>query len=483
MLRICQIVVEAPSSGAVRSSRTVFDWGRGFDNLSKNPSKISAFHHSRPDEISKLSLELFERPRVLEILAAAFQQGLTRDTIWDLRGIREPELSCYVAAARVYKRGVSIQKSSVSPIEFSSATLTSNPYKIDILSQINDCFDSLQERDVLVVDNNILASLPVALKSKSIALDFSEANKNIEMLAAVTAMLRNHRDKLATSQFTVFIAGGGVAGDLVGMASGLLGIRAHYVPTTLLSMADSSVGGKVGVNFEPWGKNQVGMFCNPQAVSICLDWLKTLPLAELRGGLVECLKHALLIGDMRLWHTLYNCSEVGFSGLSADIMAKVIQVKVDVVSRDPLEMGERVILNFGHTFGHVVEALALKAKKKILHGECVAVGMIHALRLSKKYFSMNTDPLIKNLVDGGFLPSQKRILDILGLASQFEKRRDEIQGLMLADKKLNSDNLVRLILLKEPGQIARDAQGAWSVPFTWDDAWRDICETVQALIK
>ena len=481
MSRMYQINVEAPPSGAVRSSRTVFDWGRGFEYLAENPHKISAFNHNGADGLSKLSLDLFQRPRVLEILAAAFRRGLTRDTIWDLSGICEQELGCYAAAARVYKRGVLIRNLNVSPNEFPATSVASNSYKIEILSQVNECFESLEERDVLVVDSNIVANLPLALQPRAIAVEFSEANKNIETLATLTVMLRNQLDRLATSERKVFIVGGGVAGDLVGMASGLLGIRAHYVPTTLLSMADSSVGGKVGVNFDPWGKNQVGMFCNPQAVSICVNWLKTLPQSELRGGLVECLKHALLVGDMQLWEALYNCSESGLYGLSSDILAKVIQVKVDVVSRDPLEMGERAILNFGHTFGHVVEALALKEKKKILHGECVAVGMIHALRLSKKYFSMHTDPFMKNLVDGGFLPSQKRLWEILGTGSEFGKRREEIQGLMLADKKLNSDNLVRMVLLKSPGQMARDPHGGWSIPFAWDAAWFDLCETVLSL--
>lgn len=483
MSRICQIPVEASAPSLVRSSGPVFDWGRGVDDLQEKSLEIPGFYRVGSEAGLRLSLDVFERPRVLWILAAAFRKGLTRDTVWDLGGIGEEDLACYLAAARVYKRGVLTKNVPASQGGLTANASNLGAYKIEIYERLEECFQTISEHDIIISDINLLANLPIRVRSQALAWEFSEPKKNIESLAHLTMMLRKHRDIAATSQFTVFIVGGGVAGDLVGLAAGLLGLQAHYIPTTLLSMADSSVGGKVGVNFDPWGKNQVGMFSNPKAVSICQHWLKTLPEDELKGGLVECLKHALLLGDMTLWHALEACSASGPSALSADVLAKVIQVKVSVVSRDPLEMGERAILNFGHTFGHVIETLALRANKRFLHGECVAVGMIHALRLSKKYFAMESDPFLKSLVNGGLVPDQSRLSDILGESSGIDKLRGEIAGLLLADKKLTSDHLVRLVLLKSPGQIARDENGSWTIPFTWDDAWHDIRETVQALLK
>jgi 3-dehydroquinate synthase len=239
-------------------------------------------------------------------------------------------------------------------------------------------------------------------------------------------------------------------------------------------MVDSSVGAKVGINFEPYGKNQIGLFHNPIGVSVCSDWLKTLPAEEFRAGISEGLKHALLAGDLALWNQLIDCVKWDVRSLPADLLAKIIQVKVDVVTRDPWELGERAILNFGHTLGHAIESMALKKRINILHGECVAFGMLHALRLSKKYFSMQADSFIEGILRSGILPSKEKLSAILGPTPELENNRQDILNLLLADKKSKADNLVRFVLLKAPGVVARGTDGSWTIPFKPVDVWIDM---------
>jgi len=334
---------------------------------------------------------------------------------------------------------------------------------------------------LIIVDQSVSKIFAHKIPRHAAVLEFSEVNKNIQNLASLVSRLRAHRNSTGVRDFTVYVVGGGVVGDLVGMAAGLQGLKTHYVPTTLLAMVDSSVGGKVGVNFEPWGKNQIGLFHNPAAVSVCLEWLKTLPREEFKSGLAEALKHALLSGDLKLWATLLECTKTDVPNVSAETLAKVVQVKVDIVARDPLEMGERAVLNFGHTLGHVIESMALKKGLRMPHGQCVAVGMLHALRLSKKYFGMHADEFIDGLLQSGILPGKELLIGLLGVSSNFEKMRDEITGLLLADKKSKSDSSIRFVLLKAPGEIARVPNDAWSVACKPDDAWEDICQTFMFL--
>ncbi len=452
-----QIIINTPLEALEEPSREAFCW-------SGDDSK-------RNDSTGQLSSEIFQNGNVLSILARAFFHGLTRDVIWNLDGIVQDDIDAYIKAARIYKRGVAVSRNGV--IEHHGRSRATS-YVIDFSVSIKDCFKTLSKNDLIIVDQNVSQQIPRDLLSKVVTYKFSESSKNLQTLAQVIVKLREHVTAMKTSDFVVSVVGGGVAGDVVGMAAGLLGLKTHYVPTTLLAMVDSSVGGKVGVNFEPWGKNQIGLFHNPIGVSICTEWLKTLPAAEFRAGIAEGLKHAMLTGDLGLWRDLLDCAKRGVRDLSAEMLAKVIQVKVDVVSRDPLESGERAILNFGHTWGHVIESMALKKGVSVLHGECVAAGMVHALRLSKKYFAMPADSFIEELLRSGVLPSKKKLLAILGSTSELEKNRAEILDLLLADKKSKADHLVRFVLLKAPGVVARGTDGSFTIPFKPEDAWKDF---------
>jgi len=182
---------------------------------------------------------------------------------------------------------------------------------------------------------------------------------------------------------TIFALGGGVIGDLAGFvaATFMRGIDFVQLPTSLVAQVDASVGGKVAVNL-PAGKNLVGAFHQPQAVIIDTQCLQTLPERQLRCGLAEVIKHAAL-ADAELFAYLENNMARIWAGdpiVLKYLLARNCQIKAEVVSRDPHEHGERVILNYGHTVGHALERSA--SEWDLAHGEAVALGMIAESRLA-----------------------------------------------------------------------------------------------------
>jgi 3-dehydroquinate synthase len=179
--------------------------------------------------------------------------------------------------------------------------------------------------------------------------------------------------------------GGGVTGDVGGFVSAIFmrGIDYVQVPTTLLSQVDSSVGGKTGVNLQT-GKNLVGCFHPPQEVIADIEVLSTLPQRELRAGIYESIK-AGLIRDAALFRFIEANREAIDTGdpvALEKMVAASIRIKAEVVSEDEREMGVRMLLNFGHTLGHAIEAVT--RYRALLHGEAIAWGMIAALHISRQ---------------------------------------------------------------------------------------------------
>lgn len=174
--------------------------------------------------------------------------------------------------------------------------------------------------------------------------------------------------------------GGGVISDMGGFCASTFkrGISFINVPTTLLSMVDASIGGKLGVDFNEL-KNHIGLFGNPEAVIVSPDFLKTLPSRQLKSGFAEVLKHAL-IADKKYWEMV---KQVDLEHANwHKIIAHSIAIKTSVVDDDPYENGKRKILNFGHSFGHAIETSFLKNAQPLLHGEAIAIGMILEAHLS-----------------------------------------------------------------------------------------------------
>ncbi len=205
-----------------------------------------------------------------------------------------------------------------------------------------------------------------------------EANKHLDTVRGLYDVLLDER---LERKAPVVALGGGVAGDTVGFvaATYLRGVPFVQVPTTLLAMVDSSVGGKTGVNV-PQGKNLVGAFHQPSVVVADTDVLATLSDRELRCGLAECVKHAV-IRDA----SLLDFIESNAAGLLArepellvELVRRNVEIKAAVVALDEREAGVRAHLNFGHTFGHAIEVTT--GYGVLLHGEAVALGMCAAAR-------------------------------------------------------------------------------------------------------
>ncbi len=191
-------------------------------------------------------------------------------------------------------------------------------------------------------------------------------------------------DMKTDRQALVLNLGGGVIGDMGGFCAATYkrGISFLQIPTTLLAQVDASVGGKLGIDFGDL-KNSVGVFGRPEAVIIDPAFLGTLPGRELRAGMAEVFKHAL-IADWEQWQEL-----AALDGLEEVVdwqrlITRSVQIKRDIVAQDPFESGLRKALNFGHTIGHAIEAQALKAPSPLLHGEAVGIGMIVEAYLSQR---------------------------------------------------------------------------------------------------
>ncbi|MCD7100031.1 3-dehydroquinate synthase [Stenotrophomonas sp. MMGLT7] len=223
------------------------------------------------------------------------------------------------------------------------------------------------------------------LRIRELVIPAGEASKTLDSFARAIDTLAGLG---ASRDACVFALGGGVVGDLAGFAAAcwMRGIDCVQLPTTLLAMVDSSVGGKTAVDI-PQGKNLVGAFHPPRAVIADTSALRTLPPRELRAGLAETIKYGA-IRDPLFFQWLAAEREALLAGDDAALaqaIARSCEHKAEIVARDPLEKGERALLNFGHTFGHAIETeqgYGAPGNDNLNHGEAVAVGMVLAARLS-----------------------------------------------------------------------------------------------------
>lgn len=278
------------------------------------------------------------------------------------------------------------------------------------------------------------------------------AGEKSKSLAAIEKMANNLVRLGANRQSTLIAFGGGVVGDFTGFLAGIFmrGIDFVQIPTTLLAMVDSSVGGKTAVNL-PVGKNMVGVFHQPKAVYIVPEVLRTLPLRELQCGIAESIKTAL-IGDAALFYELerYPWQKGHFDPeFYAMLSARAIAVKARIVAEDEKEQSIRAWLNFGHTLGHALEAYA--GYRGILHGEAVALGMRFASLLSRRLglLSKETEERIAALLAQYHLP--RTLAHFRQLAKKKTLDLKKIIGLMQADKKSDARG-IRFVLLEDIGR-------------------------------
>ncbi len=307
----------------------------------------------------------------------------------------------------------------------------------------------LPGRHVLVVSNDTIAPLYLARVTaglndaafSTLILPDGEAYKTLDSAARIFAALA---DLKASRDACVIALGGGVIGDLAGFAAAcwMRGIAFLQMPTTLLAMVDSAVGGKTGANLAQ-GKNLVGAFHQPCAVVIDTDTLATLPARELQSGFAEVVKYAAL-GDAQFFAWLELNADALLArepAALAHAIAVSCRHKAAIVARDETERGERALLNFGHTFGHALETAS--GYGTLLHGEAVAIGMVVAARLSARL----------DLASGDDASRLAVLLERLGLPTTLPAGvdTDTLLALMRLDKK-NVSGRLRLILWRGIGR-------------------------------
>lgn len=274
-----------------------------------------------------------------------------------------------------------------------------------------------------------------------VTLPDGEQYKTLEVLNRIfDALLAARCDR----QTTILALGGGVVGDMAGFAAAVYqrGVPYIQLPTTLLAMVDSSVGGKTGVN-HPLGKNMIGAFHQPRAVIIDTDTLNTLPDRELSAGLAEVIKYGL-IRDAPFFGWLEGhldrLLDRDPEALTEAIM-RSCRNKAEVVALDERESGLRAILNLGHTFGHAIETGV--GYGQWLHGEAVAAGMVMAAELSRRLGWLRDEDVarIESLIRRARLP----------VRPPADLTPERLRELMSVDKKVRAGRL-RLVLLKRLGE-------------------------------
>lgn len=326
----------------------------------------------------------------------------------------------------------------------------------------------IQGKTVTVVSNNIVAPLylhqlektleKLGKAVKSIILPDGEEHKNWQSLMQIFDELLKEKSDRKT---TLIALGGGVIGDMTGFAAAsyMRGIPFVQIPTTLLAQVDSSVGGKTAIN-HPLGKNMIGAFYQPLSVIADISTLQTLPDRELSAGLAEVIKHGAIQDEEFFSWIELNIDALRKKDPKALIHAikRSCEIKSNIVQQDEKEGGLRAILNFGHTFGHAIEAGL--GYGKWLHGEAVGCGMVMAAELSLRMGHINyvTKVRIQKLVEAAGLPT---------VAPGFGRQR--WLELMAVDKK-NEDGAIKFILLKPLGNAYINA-----VPAEMLNATLDAC--------
>ena len=321
----------------------------------------------------------------------------------------------------------------------------------ELWGEIRQRQDDLRSRggkSAAVVDEHVARLHGPALRSALGEIPFhvvpsGEGSKSLASFGRVLDFLAEAK---LDRQSALWAIGGGVVGDLGGFAAAawLRGIAYYQVPTTLLSMVDSSVGGKTGINIAA-GKNLVGAFHQPRGVFIATRLLATLPAREFAAGMAEVIKYGLL-GDAALFEQWERQPLNVASAELPAVVRRCCALKARIVEADERETakeGGRALLNLGHTFGHAVENVA--GYGEYLHGEAVAIGLCAAARLSQKlgYIAAVDAGRVERVVAAHALPT--RLRSPLPFA--------ELHAAMTRDKKVRAGGL-RFVVLKRLGEAA-----------------------------
>ena len=323
-------------------------------------------------------------------------------------------------------------------------------------------------KSAVVTDRTVWSALPAELQQLFAAvprleLAPGEKTKSLTELGRVLDFMAAQRLDRGS---VLWILGGGVIGDLGGFAAAsyLRGIEFVQVPTTLLAMVDSSIGGKTGINLSA-GKNLVGAFHHPSEVFIPIPCLRTLPPREFAAGMAEVIKYGLL-GDAALFTRLEQTALTVESADLAAVIRRCCEMKAAIVQADERETakeGGRALLNLGHTFGHAIEQVT--GYGTYLHGEAVGIGLAAAARLSARLGSLPAADIarVDRVVAAHQLPI--RLREPLPLAA--------LMGAMQHDKKVRTGQL-RFITLNRLGEAV--TRGGID-PALVEGVWRELGAT------
>lgn len=307
---------------------------------------------------------------------------------------------------------------------------------IDFYDSIRELLSRLPENALFVVDQILLASSPILQEylcnKKVYVLHALESNKNLKTVESVYEFLMEHQ----RTEPLVGI-GGGITGDIAGFAAATFkrGIPFILVPTTLLSMCDSTAGGKCGVNFRGV-KNYIGVFKKPDEIHISIEFLKTVDLKELKSGMGELIKYGL-IGKTAILDNLLEENSLQSIGFQKYVELG-LQIKLDIVTKDYLDQGIRNILNFGHNIGHGLEALF---PDQMSHGEAVALGLLVELKLSEELLQL----------PGNYRKTVRELMHRFQMSTSIPNlHREELMKFIQKDKK--NDNSLRFTLLRDLGR-------------------------------
>ncbi len=298
---------------------------------------------------------------------------------------------------------------------------------------------------ILADDQTVNFCLPVLLKeveilksARVIEIFSGESFKNIETTQQVWEFLTEQN---ADRHAVLINLGGGMVCDLGGFAAATYkrGIDFIHVPTTLLSQVDAAYGGKQGIDFNHF-KNQVGVFRDPAAIFTNVAFLESLPKEQWVNGFAEVVKHGLLAGG-KYWKQLKDVEDLAAVNWKKRVRASA-GIKLAVVEKDPLERDLRKILNFGHTIGHAIETHLLSRGEAVLHGYCIAAGMIGELFLSQQLCGFPEKKIVQ------VMDLLKRHFPVVNMNTEFDERLLE---LMKQDKK-NKAGRIQFALLQNIGE-------------------------------
>lgn len=288
-------------------------------------------------------------------------------------------------------------------------------------------------RVIVITDPNLRDAYPDFVnRYEHIVIGLGEEHKTMDTLAQIYARLI----ELGADRTTLLLGfGGGIVTDVTGFAAStyMRGLDFGFVATTLLSQVDASVGGKNGVNFEGY-KNMVGVFNQPGFVICDTSLLATLPEREVRSGLAEVVKSAL-IANPDLVAMLEGRSYADIAGnkpLIDTLVYETIRIKADIVGKDEKEHGERKKLNLGHTVAHAIE----KSSRRYLHGEAVAIGLTYAARISKELGKLTEAEEARITA----------ILNGLGLPVRTDIPKETLFNALKIDKKKESDSIHFIVM-------------------------------------